>query len=106
LNIQHLLNAERADLKERHLVRRLSRADPDALREIYNRYKNDRLTADMADSILLEHNLAEDSAQEALAAACHQLPKLKKLSLFHSVSSSLDQNRRHKSCYSQFVIFQ
>jgi RNA polymerase sigma-70 factor (ECF subfamily) len=32
----------------------------------------------VADSILMDHHLAEDAAQEALAAACRQLAKLKK----------------------------
>jgi RNA polymerase sigma-70 factor (ECF subfamily) len=32
----------------------------------------------VADSILLDHHLAEDAAQETLAAACRQLPRLKK----------------------------
>jgi RNA polymerase sigma-70 factor (ECF subfamily) len=32
----------------------------------------------VADSILLDHHLAEDAAQEALVAACRQLAKLKK----------------------------
>jgi hypothetical protein len=31
----------------------------------------------LADSILMDHLLAEDAVQEALAAARHQLPKLK-----------------------------
>jgi RNA polymerase sigma-70 factor (ECF subfamily) len=31
----------------------------------------------VADSILLDHHLAEDAAQEALAHACRQLPRLK-----------------------------
>ena len=31
----------------------------------------------VADSVLLDHHLAEDAAQEALAAACRQLPGLK-----------------------------
>ena len=32
----------------------------------------------VADSILLDHHLAEDAAQEALAHACRQLPRLKR----------------------------
>ena len=87
-------------MKDRRLVYRLSRADPAALRQIYNWYKDDlpavamALLADPenfaklcrryycllvapADSILLAHHLAEEAVQKALAAACHQLPKLK-----------------------------
>ena len=74
--------------------------DPDALRQIYNRYKDDLLTVAMAlladpenfaklcrryyhslvapvDSILPVQHLGKEAVQKALAVACHKLPKLK-----------------------------
>ena len=45
-------------MKDRRLVYRLSHADPDALRLIYNRYKNDLLTVAMA--LLADPYEAED----------------------------------------------
>jgi len=62
LNVQHLQSAERAVLKDRRLVHRLSRADPDALRQIYNRYKNDLLTVAMA--LLADPDAAEDCVHD------------------------------------------
>lgn len=48
----------KAKLKDRRLIYRLSHADPDALRLIYNRYKNDLLTVAMA--LLADSDAAED----------------------------------------------
>lgn len=62
MNVQHLQNAERAILKDRRLVHRLSRADPDALRQIYDRYKNDLLTVAMA--LLANPDAAEDCVHD------------------------------------------
>ena len=45
-------------MKDRRLVHRLSRADPDALRQIYHRYKDDLLTVGMA--LLGDPEAAED----------------------------------------------
>ncbi|MBN1972750.1 MAG: sigma-70 family RNA polymerase sigma factor [Sedimentisphaerales bacterium] len=45
-------------MKDRRLIYRLSHADPDALRLIYNRYKNDLLTVAMA--LLADPYAAED----------------------------------------------
>ena len=58
------------------LVQRALQADPESFGRLCSRYYNSLLA--VADSILLDHHLAEDAAQEALAAACRQLPKLKK----------------------------
>lgn len=58
------------------LVRRALQADPESLGELCRRYYA-ALVA-VADSILLDQHLAEDAAQEALAHACRQLPRLKK----------------------------
>jgi RNA polymerase sigma-70 factor (ECF subfamily) len=64
------------DLEDQTLVRRALKANPDSFGELCRRYYYSLVA--VADSILLDHHLAEDAAQEALAAACRQLPKLKK----------------------------
>jgi RNA polymerase sigma-70 factor (ECF subfamily) len=63
------------DLEDRTLVRRALQANPASFGELCRRY-HDSLVA-VADSVLLDHHLAEDAAQEALAAACRDLEKLK-----------------------------
>ncbi len=57
------------------LVRRALLANPESFGELCRRYYHPLVA--VADSILLDHHLAEDAAQEALAAACRQLPRLK-----------------------------
>ena len=64
------------DLEDQILVRRALEADPESFGELCRRYYHSLVA--VADSILLDHHLAEDTAQEALAAACRQLPRLKK----------------------------
>lgn len=64
------------DLEDQILVRRALEADPESFSELCRRYYHSLVA--VADSILLDHHLAEDAAQEALAAACRQLAKLKK----------------------------
>jgi RNA polymerase sigma-70 factor (ECF subfamily) len=64
------------DLEDQILVRRALEADPDSFDELCRRYYPSLVA--VADSILLDHHLAEDAAQETLAAACRQLPRLKK----------------------------
>ncbi|MGB2863934.1 MAG: sigma-70 family RNA polymerase sigma factor [Sedimentisphaerales bacterium] len=49
-------------MKDRRLVYRLSLADPDALRQIYNRYKDDLLTVAMA--LLADPDAAEDCVHD------------------------------------------
>lgn len=51
-------------------------ADPESFGELCRRYYHPLVA--VAHSVLLDHHLAEDAAQEALAQACRQLPKLKK----------------------------
>jgi len=63
------------DLKDCTLVRRALQADPASFGELCRRYYHALIA--VADSILLDHHLAEDAAQEALAAACRELGKLK-----------------------------
>ena len=62
MNVQDRQNYERAALKDRRLVHRLSRADPDALRQIYHRYKDDLLTVAMA--LLGDPHAAEDCVHD------------------------------------------
>jgi RNA polymerase sigma-70 factor (ECF subfamily) len=57
------------------LVRRTLQADPDSFGQLCRRYYPSLVA--VADSILLDHHLAEDAAQEALAYACRQLPRLR-----------------------------
>jgi len=64
------------DLEDQNLVRQALEADPESFGELCRRYYHSLVA--VADSILLDHHLAEDAAQETLAAACRQLPKLKK----------------------------
>jgi RNA polymerase sigma-70 factor (ECF subfamily) len=64
------------DLEDQILVRRALQADPESFGELCRRYYHSLVA--VADSILLDHHLAEDAAQEALTAACRQLPTLKK----------------------------
>ena len=64
------------DPEDQILVRQALEADPESFGELCRRYYPSLVA--VADSILLDHHLAEDAAQEALAAACRQLAKLKK----------------------------
>ncbi len=65
-----------ANTEDDILVRRALQADPESFGQLCRRYYPSLVA--VADSILLDHHLAEDAAQEALAHACRQLPKLKK----------------------------
>jgi RNA polymerase sigma-70 factor (ECF subfamily) len=56
------------------LVQRALQADPESFGQLCRRYYHSLVA--VADSILLDHHLAEDAAQEALAHACRQLPRL------------------------------
>jgi RNA polymerase sigma-70 factor (ECF subfamily) len=64
------------DLEDQILVRQALEANSESFGELCRRYYHSLVA--VADSILLDHHLAEDAAQEALAAACRQLPRLKK----------------------------
>ena len=68
------------DLEDQILVRRVLEGDPDSFGELCRRYYQSLIA--VADSILMDHHLAEDAAQETLAAACRQIAKLKKLKRF------------------------
>lgn len=62
--------------EDQNLVQRALQADPESFGRLCRRYYPSLVA--VADAILLDHHLAEDAAQEALAAACRQLPRLKK----------------------------
>ncbi len=64
------------DLEDQILVQRALQADPESFGELCRRYYPSLLA--VADSVLPDHHTAEDAAQEALAAACRDLAKLKK----------------------------
>ena len=78
------------DLEDQILVRRALEADPESFGELCRRYYPSLVA--VADAILLDHHLAEDAAQEALAAACRQLPKLKKPERFGSWTIAICRN--------------
>ncbi len=63
------------DAEDDILVRRALLADSESFGQLCRRYYPPLVA--VADSILLDHHLAEDAAQEALACACRQLPRLK-----------------------------
>lgn len=62
------------------LVRRALQADSESFGRLCRRYYPSLVA--VADSILMDHHLAEDAAQEALAHACRQLSRLRKPALF------------------------
>jgi RNA polymerase sigma-70 factor (ECF subfamily) len=64
------------DFEDHILVQRALQADPESFGELCGRYYPSLVA--VPDSILPDHHLAEDAAQEALAEACSQLAKLKK----------------------------
>lgn len=64
------------DVEDQILVHRALHADRESFGWLCRRYYPSLVA--VADSILLDHHLAEDAAQETLAAACRQLPRLKK----------------------------
>ncbi len=69
-----------ANAEDDILVQRTLQADPESFGQLCRRYYPSLVA--VADSILLDHHLAEDAAQEALAHACRQLPRLKKSERF------------------------
>ena len=79
-----------ADPGDDILVRRALRADPQSFGELCSRYYPSLVA--VADSVLLDHHLAEDAAQEALAEACRQLAKLKKPERFGSWVAAICRN--------------
>jgi RNA polymerase sigma-70 factor (ECF subfamily) len=58
------------------LVRQALQADPESFEQLCRRYYPSLVA--VADSILLDSHLAQDAAQETLAHACRQLPRLRR----------------------------
>lgn len=77
-------------LDDQTLVQRALKANPGSFGELSRRYYP-ALVA-MADSILLDHHLAEDAAQEALAEACRGLTTLRRPQSFGSWVGSICRN--------------
>jgi RNA polymerase sigma-70 factor (ECF subfamily) len=78
------------DPEDQTLVRRALQADPESFGELCRRYHPSLMA--VADSILLDHHLAEDAVQETLAAACRQLPRLKQPERFGSWVAAICRN--------------
>ncbi len=79
-----------ADPGDDILVERALRADPQSFGELCSRYYPSLVA--VADSVLLDHQLAEDAAQEALAEACRQLARLNKPERFGSWVAAICRN--------------
>jgi RNA polymerase sigma factor (sigma-70 family) len=78
------------DLEDQILVRPALQADPESFGELCRRYYPSLVA--VADSVLLDHHLAEDAAQEALTAACRELAKLKKPERFGTWAAAICRN--------------
>ena len=78
------------DLDDSTLVRRALQADPESFGELCRRYYHSLVA--IADSVLLDHHLAEDAAQETLAAACRELDRLKTPERFGPWIASICRN--------------
>jgi RNA polymerase sigma-70 factor (ECF subfamily) len=78
------------DLDEGTLVRRALQAEPESFGELCRRYYHSLVA--IADSVLLDHHLAEDAAQEALAEACRELASLKNPERFGPWLASICRN--------------
>jgi RNA polymerase sigma-70 factor (ECF subfamily) len=78
------------DAEDPILVRRALGADAEAFGQLCRRYYPSLVA--VADSILTDHHLAEDAAQEALAHACRQLPRLKRPELFGPWAAAICRN--------------
>lgn len=79
-----------ADVEDQILVRQALRGGLESFGELCRRYYPSLVA--VADSILLDHHLAEDAAQEALAAACRGLNTLKRPESFGAWVGSICRN--------------
>jgi RNA polymerase sigma-70 factor (ECF subfamily) len=75
------------DVEDQILVQQALRGQPESFGELCRRYYPSLVA--IADSILLDYHLAEDAAQEALAAACRALKTLKKPEAFGAWTASI-----------------
>lgn len=79
-----------ADVEDQILVQQALQGQPGSFGELCRRYYPSLVA--MADSILLDHHLAEDAAQEALAEACRGLKSLKRPESFGAWVGSICRN--------------
>jgi len=79
-----------ADPEDKILVQRALQADPESFGELCRRYYPSLVA--LADSILLDHHLAEDAAQEVLAEACRKLSELRKPERFGAWAAAICRN--------------
>jgi len=79
-----------ANPEDHILVRRALQADPEGFGELCRRYYPSLVA--VADSILLDHHLAEDAAQEALTEACRKLGELRKPERFGAWVAAICRN--------------
>jgi RNA polymerase sigma-70 factor (ECF subfamily) len=78
------------EIEDLILVQQALRGEPKSFGELCRRYYPS-LTA-IADSILLDHHLAEDAAQETLAEACRNLKTLKRPESFGAWVGTICRN--------------
>ncbi len=79
-----------ADVEDQILVQEALQGKPESFNELCRRYYPSLVA--VADSILLDHHLAEDAAQEALAAACIGLKTLRRPESFGAWVGSICRN--------------
>jgi RNA polymerase sigma-70 factor (ECF subfamily) len=79
-----------AEVEDQILVQQALQGEPKSFGELCRRYYPS-LTA-IADSILLDHHLAEDAAQEAIAVACRNLKTLKRPESFGAWVGTICRN--------------
>ena len=79
-----------ADVEDEILVGAALQGKPECFNELCRRYYPTLVA--VADSILLDYHLAEDAAQEALAAACRGLKTLKRPESFGAWVGSICRN--------------
>jgi RNA polymerase sigma-70 factor (ECF subfamily) len=79
-----------ADVEDEILVGAALQGKPECFNELCRRYYPTLVA--VADSILLDYHLAEDAAQEALAAACRGLKTLRKPESFGAWAGSICRN--------------
>jgi RNA polymerase sigma-70 factor, ECF subfamily len=79
-----------ADVEDEILVGAALQGKPECFNELCRRYYPTLVA--VADSILLDYHLAEDAAQESLAAACRGLKTLKKPESFGAWVGSICRN--------------
>ncbi len=78
------------ELEDQILVQQALQGEPKSFSELCRRYYPSLIA--IADSILLDHHLAEDAAQEVLAAACRNLKALKRPESFGAWVGTICRN--------------